>query len=37
MVGRAPRTAEHSVEDGIRDSLRWYNKRDTVIGGNTIE
>ncbi|MFJ8164293.1 UDP-glucose 4-epimerase GalE [Streptomyces sp. NPDC096136] len=25
-------TAEHSVEDGIRDSLRWYDRRDAVIG-----
>ncbi|MFD7256324.1 UDP-glucose 4-epimerase GalE [Streptomyces sp. NPDC059874] len=24
--------AEHSLEDGIRDSLRWYAKRDTVLG-----
>lgn len=27
--------AEHSIEDGIRDSLRWYDKRDTVIGPST--
>ncbi|MGW7456765.1 UDP-glucose 4-epimerase GalE [Streptomyces sp. NPDC054797] len=24
--------AEHSLEDGIRDSLRWYARRDTVLG-----
>ncbi|MFD8636528.1 UDP-glucose 4-epimerase GalE [Streptomyces sp. NPDC059533] len=24
--------AEHSIEDGIRDSLRWYAKRDTMLG-----
>ncbi|MEU6406771.1 UDP-glucose 4-epimerase GalE [Streptomyces sp. NPDC046985] len=24
--------AKHSVEDGIRDSLRWHEMRDTVIG-----
>ncbi|WP_219672255.1 hypothetical protein [Streptomyces bambusae] len=24
--------AEYSIEDGIRDSLRWHDKRDTVIG-----
>ncbi|GAA2805009.1 UDP-glucose 4-epimerase GalE [Kitasatospora paracochleata] len=23
---------EHSIEDGIRDSLRWYARRDEVIG-----
>ncbi|MFJ5550366.1 UDP-glucose 4-epimerase GalE [Streptomyces sp. NPDC093225] len=24
--------AEYSIEDGIRDSLRWYDKRDSVMG-----
>ncbi|MFE2283743.1 hypothetical protein ACFXDJ_06165 [Streptomyces sp. NPDC059443] len=24
--------AEHSLEEGIRNSLRWYDKRDTVLG-----
>ncbi|MCX5195575.1 UDP-glucose 4-epimerase GalE [Streptomyces sp. NBC_00249] len=26
--------AEHSLEDGIRDSLRWYAERDTAIGAS---
>ncbi|WP_424216775.1 UDP-glucose 4-epimerase GalE (plasmid) [Streptomyces sp. BI20] len=27
--------AEYGVEDGIRDSLRWYAKRDEVLGAPT--
>ncbi|MET9700499.1 hypothetical protein ABZY31_26775 [Streptomyces sp. NPDC006529] len=24
--------AEHTLEDGIRDSLRWYARRDSALG-----